>query len=114
MVTIGYLCMGLGVIYGYVIVIPCMVVGIHGSKPTEPEGEAPRARWVYEHNIWASYDTLEKTIIQRFATKASVKRKCLKMLRPSHCAMPAHGLMRRIICGKPYMCNCVLRNATWS
>ena len=24
-----------------------MVVGIYGSKPTEPEGEAPRARWVY-------------------------------------------------------------------
>ena len=24
-----------------------MVVGIYGSKPTEPEGAAPRARWVY-------------------------------------------------------------------
>ena len=24
-----------------------MVVGIYGSKPTKPEGEALRARWVY-------------------------------------------------------------------
>ena len=54
------------------------------------------------HNMWTSYDTLEKTIIQRFAGKASVKRKGLQTLRPSHCALSARGLMRRTIRGKPY------------
>ena len=34
--------------------------------------------------IWASYDLLEKTIIQSFAVKASVKRKSLQTLRPLH------------------------------
>ena len=64
----------------------------------------------YKH-MWASYDTLEKTIILSFAEKASVKRKGLKTLRLSHRAVSARGLMRRTIRGKPYMCNCVLRNA---
>ena len=62
--------------------------------------------------MWASYDMLEKTIIRNFAEKASVKRKSLQTLRPLHGALSARGLMRRIIRGKPYTCNCVLRNAT--
>ena len=64
--------------------------------------------------MWASYDTLEKTIIQRFVEKASVKRKGLETLHPSHRAVSARGLMRRTIRGEPYMCNCVLRNAMWT
>ena len=63
---------------------------------------------------WASYDTLEKTIILSFAEKALVKRKGLQTLRLSHRAVSACGLMRRTIRGKPYMCICVLRNATRS
>ena len=63
------------------------------------------------HNMWASYDMLEKTIIRNFAEKASVKRKSLQTLRPLHGALSVRGLMRRIIRGKPYMCNCVLCNA---
>ena len=54
------------------------------------------------HNMWTSYDTLEKTIIQRFVGKASVKRKGLQRFHPSHRAVSAHGLMRRTIRGKPY------------
>ena len=65
-------------------------------------------------NIWGSYDTLEKTIIRSFAGKASIKRKGLQTLRPLHHALSARGLMCHIIRGKPYMCNCVLHNATWS
>ena len=34
------------------------------------------------HNMWASYDMFEKTIIRNFAEKASVKRKSLQTLRP--------------------------------
>ena len=56
------------------------------------------------HNMWASYDMLEKTIIRNFAEKASVKRKSLQTLRPLHGALSARGLMRRIIRGK----HCVL------
>ena len=66
------------------------------------------------HNMWESYDALEKTIIQTFAGKASVKRKGLQTLRPSHRALSARGLMQCTIRGKPCKCNCVLCNATWS
>ena len=50
----------------------------------------------------------KKTIIQRFAGKASVKRKGLQTLCPLHRAVSPRGLMRRTIRG-----NCVLRNAMW-
>ena len=53
-------------------------------------------------NIWASNDTLEKTIILSFAGKASVKRKGLQTLRPSHRAVSTRGLMWRTIRGKPF------------
>ena len=56
-------------------------------------------------NIWASYDTLEKTIIQRYAGKASVMKKGLQTLRPSHRAMSARGPLKNYhskICRKSF------------
>ena len=66
------------------------------------------------HSYNITFSMFLDLVIQRFAGKASVKRKGLQTLRPSHCAVSARGLMRRTIRGKPYTCNCVLCNAMWS
>ena len=66
------------------------------------------------HSYNITFSMFLDLVIQRFAGKASVRRKGLQTLRPSHRALSARGLKGRIIRGKPYMCNCVLHNATWS
>ena len=69
----------------------CMCVCIFG------QAESTQCSKLFNTN----YDMLEKIIIQSFAGKASVKRKGLQTLQPSHRAVSACGLMRCTICVKP-------------
>ena len=75
----------------------CVCVCVSGQAESTPSVQTLRNQYT-----WASYDTLEKTIILGFAEKALVKRKGLQTLRLSHRAVSARGLMRRTIRGKPY------------
>ena len=65
------------------------------------------------HSYNITFSMFLDLVILSFAGKASVKRKGLQTLRPSHHAVSARDLMLRTIRGKPYMCrpNCILCNA---
>ena len=53
----------------------CVCVSVDGQNPHLA------FKTLQNQYIWASYDTLEKTIILSFAEKASVKRKGLQKLK---------------------------------
>ena len=85
----------------------CVTVSVDRQNPNL------EFKTLQHQNIWASYDMLEKLSFKVLhAGKAnSVKRKSLQMLCPLNRALSARGLMRRIVQGKPYTCNLLLRNA---
>ena len=67
----------------------CVCVCVSGQAESTPSVQTLQNQYT-----WASYDTLEKTIILSFAEKALVKRKGLQTLRQSHRAVSTRGLMR--------------------